>query len=78
MTKVRVFIMTGDMFYTSLSFEPTMQMVKGHRGTRPVLSIKELCKKIEEIRPSLKGRPYRIFPQSNDYDYWFDSDKEEE
>lgn len=53
-------VMLKDRFVCTLKMELTSSRIKEWIGQMPVLKAHTIEKFIEEKRPSLKGKPYRI------------------
>lgn len=67
--KIKVDIMdTRDGIYiATMHVEPSLRMITNYYGNKPVVSVRELCRAVEERRPTLKGKPYKILPCNNNY-----------
>lgn len=62
----------GGRFYGTLRIEPEPSMVIGHYGKMPVISVSALAKVIEERRPSLRGKAYKILPCDDKFVFKYD------
>lgn len=69
MTKIVVDIMTerDGLFIDTMRIEPSIRMITDYYGSKPVVSVGELCKVIEERRPTLKGKGYKVMPCNDNY-----------
>ena len=72
MTKVIVDIMMKDRFYDTMRIEPSLPMITEYYGDKPVVSVRALCKVVEERRPTLRGKDYRLLPCNNNYVFNYD------
>lgn len=64
--KITIDIMNRDDLYIStLRIEPTLSMIDGYNGDKPIVSVSELKKAIAERRPSLKD--YKVLPCSDKF-----------
>ena len=75
MTKIVVDLMTGrdDRYIATLRIEPALNMITGYYGDRPVVSVGALCKEIENRRPTLRGRDYKVLPCNDNYILHYDN-----
>lgn len=69
MTKIVVDLMTGrdERFIATLRIEPALNMIQGYFRDKPVISVDALCREIEERRPTLRGRDYKVLPCNDNY-----------
>ena len=67
--KIKVDLMdTRDGIYiATMQVEPSLRMITGYYGNKPVVSVRELCKVVEDRRPTLRGKAYKILPCNNNY-----------
>lgn len=72
MNKVIVDIMMKDMYYDTMRIEPQLNMITEFNGDKPVVSVKALCKVVEDRRPSLKGKKYSILPCNDKFVFNYD------
>lgn len=61
--------MTGrdDRYIATLRIEPALNMIQGYFRDKPVISVDALCREIEERRPTLRGRDYKVLPCNDNY-----------
>lgn len=62
MNRVIIDIMLRDRFFATIRIEPELNMITEFYGDKPVVSVNALCKVVEERRPTLKGKAYKILP----------------
>lgn len=69
MTKIIVDLMTGrdDRYIATLRIEPSLNMIQGYFRDKPVISVDALCREIEDRRPTLRGRDYKVLPCNDNY-----------
>lgn len=69
MTKIIVDLMTGrdERYIDTLRIEPALNMITGYYGDRPVVSVDALCREIEDRRPTLRGKDYKVLPCNDNY-----------
>lgn len=69
MTKIIVDLMTGrdDRYITTVRIEPALNMIQGYFRDKPVISVEKLCMEIEDRRPTLRGRDYKVLPCNDNY-----------
>ena len=69
MTKITVDLMTGrdDRYIATLRIEPALNMIQGYFRDKPVISVDALCREIEDRRPTLRGRDYKVLPCNDNY-----------
>lgn len=69
MTKIVVDLMTGrdDRYIATLRIEPALNMIQGYFRDKPVISVDALCREIEDRRPTLRGRDYKVLPCNDNY-----------
>lgn len=69
MTKIIVDLMTGrdDRYIATLRIEPALNMIQGYFRDKPVISVDALCREIEDRRPTLRGRDYKVLPCNDNY-----------
>lgn len=72
MNKVIVDIMANDRFIATMRIEPSLRMVIDYYGDKPVVSMRALCREVEERRPSLRGKDYRLLPCNGNYVLYYD------
>lgn len=72
MNRVIVDIMIRDRYYATMRIEPSLRMVTDYYGNKPVVSVRELCRVVEERRPTLKGKDYRILPCDGKFVFNYD------
>lgn len=67
--KIKVDLMdTRDGIYiATMQVEPSLRMITDYYGNKPVVSVRELCKVVEDRRPTLRGKAYKILPCNNNY-----------
>lgn len=65
--KITVDIMLRERFYATMRIEPSLRMITDYYGNKPVVSVRELCKVVEDRRPTLRGKAYKILPCNNNY-----------
>ena len=75
MTKIVVDLMTGrdDRYIATMRIEPALNMITGYYGDRPVVSVGALCREIEDRRPTLRGRDYKVLPCNDNYILHYDN-----
>lgn len=62
-----------DGFYiATMQVEPSLQMITDYFGDKPVVSLRELCKVIEERRPTLKNKKYKVLPCNDKFVFNYD------
>lgn len=61
--------MTGrdDRYIATLRIEPALNMIQGYFRDKPVISVDALCREIEDRRPTLRGRDYKVLPCNDNY-----------
>lgn len=69
MTKIVVDLMTGrdERYIATLRIEPALNMIQGYFRDKPVISVDALCREIEDRRPTLRGRDYKVLPCNDNY-----------
>ena len=69
MTKIVVDLMTGRdyRYIATLRIEPALNMIQGYFRDKPVISVDALCREIEDRRPTLRGRDYKVLPCNDNY-----------
>lgn len=69
MTKIIVDLMTDrdDRYIDTLRIEPALNMIQGYFRDKPVISVDALCREIEDRRPTLRGRDYKVLPCNDNY-----------
>lgn len=69
MSKIIVDLMTGrdDRYIDTLRIEPALNMIQGYFRDKPVISVDALCREIEDRRPTLRGRDYKVLPCNDNY-----------
>ena len=68
MTKITVDIMSRDDLYVcTFKIEPSLSMITDYLENKPVVSVNALCKVIEERRPTLRGKGYKVLPCNDNY-----------
>lgn len=72
MDKVIVDIMMKDIFIATMRIEPSLRMVIDYYGDKPVVSMKALCREIEDRRPTLRGKAYKILPCTDKFVFNYD------
>lgn len=70
--KITVDIMLRERFYATMRIEPALNMIIEYYGDKPVVSVKELCRVVEDRRPTLKGKAYKILPCNDKYVFNYD------
>lgn len=73
MDKVIVDIMMKDRYYATIRLEPSLRMVTDYYGNKPVVSVRELCRVVEDRRPALRGKDYRVLPCNDNYVLYYDN-----
>lgn len=53
--------MLNGRFVCTMRMPITLDMVTGYDGDKPMIDGVKVTKYIEEKRPSLRGKPYRIY-----------------
>lgn len=71
---IDIMIQNGSKFFATLRIEPEPSMVIGHYGNMPVISVCALSKVIEDRRPTLRGKDYRVIPCTDKYIFNYDYD----
>lgn len=73
--KITVDIMdTRDGIYiATMQVEPSLRMITDYYGNKPVVSVKALCKEVEERRPTLRGKDYKVLPCNDNYVLYYDN-----
>ena len=69
MTKITVDIMTAQdsRYIDTMRIEPSLSMITDYYGRKPVVSVVELCKAIEDRRPTLRGKQYTVLACNDNY-----------
>ena len=69
MTKIIVDLMTGrdERYIATMRIEPALNMIQGYFRDKPVISVDALCREIEDRRPTLRGRDYKVLPCNDNY-----------
>ncbi len=72
--KIKVDLMdTRDGIYiATMQVEPSLRMITDYYGNKPVVSLRELCKVIEERRPTLKKKKYKVLPCNDKFVFYYD------
>ena len=72
--KIKVDIMdTRDGIYiATMQVEPSLRMITDYYGNKPVVSMRELCRVVEDRRPTLRGKAYKILPCDDKYVFNYD------
>lgn len=75
MTKIVVDLMTGrdERYIATLRIEPALNMIQGYFRDKPVISVEKLCKEIEDRRPTLRGKDYKVLPCNDNYVLHYDN-----
>lgn len=74
MTKIIVDLMNRDNIYLgTMRIEPELSMISDYYGNKPVVSVNALRKTIEEKRPTLRGRDYKVLPCNDNYVLHYDN-----
>lgn len=73
--KIKIDIMdTRDGIYiATMQVEPSLRMITDYYGNKPVVSMRELCRVVEERRPTLRGKAYKILPCNGNYVLYYDN-----
>lgn len=53
--------MLNERFVCTLRMPITLDVIEDYEGDKPVISRKAFHRFVEKMRPSLKGKPYKIF-----------------
>ncbi len=69
---IDIMIQNGSKFFATLRIEPKPCMIIGYYGKMPVISVRALAKVIEDRRPSLTGKDYRVIPCTDKYIFNYD------
>lgn len=74
MNKIVIDIMSNKgMFVDTMRIEPELNMITGFDGDRPKVSVSAIQRVIENRRPTLRNKDYRVLPCTDkyifDYDY---------
>ena len=70
--KITVDIMLCERFYATMRIEPALRMITDYYGNKPVVSMRELCRVVEDRRPTLRGKAYKILPCNDKFVFNYD------
>lgn len=67
--KIKIDIMEArdGIYIATMRIEPSLRMVTDYYEDKPVVSVRELCMVVEERRPTLRGKDYKVLPCDNNY-----------
>ena len=66
--KITVDLMNRDNIYLgTMRIEPELSMISDYYGNKPVVRVSALRKTIEDRRPTLRGRDYKVLPCNDNY-----------
>lgn len=69
MSKIIIDIMESreGIYIDTLRIEPSLRMITDYYGNKPVVSMRALCREIEDRRPTLRNKAYKILPCNDNY-----------
>ena len=71
--KITVDIMNRDNIYLgTMRIEPELNLISDYYGNKPVVKVSALRKTIEDKRPTLRGKDYRVLPCNDNYVLFYD------
>ena len=71
--KITVDLMNRDNIYLgTMRIEPELSMISDYYDDKPVVSVNALRKTIEEKRPTLRGKDYKVLPCNENYVLFYD------
>lgn len=72
--KITVDLMNRDNIYLcTMRIEPELNLISEYYGNKPVVKVSALRKMIENKRPTLKGKDYRVLPCNDNYVLHYDN-----
>lgn len=72
--KIKIDIMEArdGIYIATMLVEPSLRMITDYYEDKPVVSVKALCKEVEERRPTLRGKAYKILPCDDKFVFNYD------
>ena len=55
------------IYIATMQVEPSLNMITDYYGNKPVVSVRRLCREIEERRPTLRHKAYKILPCNENF-----------
>ena len=72
--KITVDLMNRDNIYLgTMRIEPELNMISDYYGNKPVVKVSALMKTIEDRRPTLRGKDYKVLPCNDKYVLHYDN-----
>lgn len=72
--KIIVDLMNRDNIYLgTMRIEPKLDMISEYYGNKPVVKVSALMRTIEDKRPTLRGKDYRVLPCNDNYVLHYDN-----
>ena len=72
--KITVDLMNRDNIYLgTMRIEPELNLISDYYGNKPVVRVSALMKTIEDRRPTLRGRDYKVLPCNDNYILHYDN-----
>ena len=74
MNKITIDIMEArdGIYIATMQVEPSLRMITDYYGNKPVVSMRELCKVVEDRRPTLRDKAYKILPCNDKFVFNYD------
>ena len=71
--KITVDLMNRDNIYLgTMRIEPELNLISDYYGNKPVVKVSALMRTIEDKRPTLRGKDYRVLPCNDNYVLHYD------
>lgn len=72
--KITVDLMNRDNIYLgTMRIEPELNLITDYYGNKPVVKVSDLRKTIEDKRPTLRGKDYKVLPCNDNYVLHYDN-----
>lgn len=72
--KITVDLMNRDNIYLgTMRIEPELGMISEYYDDKPVVKVSALRKTIENKRPTLRGKDYKVLPCNDNYVLYYDN-----
>ena len=72
--KITADLMNRDNIYLgTMRIEPELNLIADYYGNKPVVRVSALRKTIEDKRPTLRGKDYRVLPCNDNYVLHYDN-----
>ena len=72
--KITVDLMNRDNIYLgTMRIEPELNLISDYYGNKPVVKVSALMRTIEDRRPTLRGKDYKVLPCNDNYVLHYDN-----